>query len=165
MENINVGRLCYEKRIKPSLEEDPKLGVCVLFRNDKYKMWFDSQCPLTDFTKHRIGKALADDYYSDFESDFVIIDKHGKVLYSNCDAEITIDENHYIYINDTSYLVTVIEDKEKPMFVGGKNKREIDKKVAGLVSQKIIKKPKDFDGQRLTRFPIYKQDQEPASLG
>lgn len=130
--------------IKSAFLHDPELGVCVLFKNDAYKMWGHLGMPKSDFSIKRIEKLLTTGKYSDFETDFVIFDKNGEVCSSNCDSKITVGENGLMYLDDGRYVVVAIEDKNNPQYVGGANVKILNKKVMELIRKKVIKKPIAF---------------------
>lgn len=130
--------------IKRAFLHDPELGVCVLFKNDAYKMWGHFGMPKNDFSIKRLEKILSTGKYSDFETEFVVFDKTGEICSSNCNSKITVGENGLIYLDDGRYVVAAIEDKNKPQYVGGANVKILNKKVMELIRKKEIKKPVGF---------------------
>ena len=130
--------------IKTAFLHDPELGVCVLFKNDAYKMWGHLGLSQNDFSIRRLEKIVSTGKYSDFETDFIVFDKTGEICSSNCDSKITVAENGLIYLDDGRYVVAAIEDKSNPQFVGGENVKILNKKVMELIRKKVIKKPVGF---------------------
>ncbi|MBQ3158445.1 MAG: hypothetical protein IJB98_01990 [Clostridia bacterium] len=151
---LTGGTFYFKKYVKPSMIEEPRLGVCVVFKEDKYKMWFSHQLVLDDFSQYRLAKIISSEKYSDFEKEFVIIDKHGNVLYSNSNTKVVVDGNGFVHIDNDAYLIKVVDDDKNPRYIGGKDANEINKKVNSLVRDKTIKRPKDFIDSRFINPPL-----------
>ena len=97
-------------KIKKTLENEPCLGVCVVFKNDKFKRWFSMGMNDCDYCKEKLSEIVMKNKFSDFEKEFLIVDKFGNVCFSNCDANVTCDENGIIHINENECYVTAIEN-------------------------------------------------------
>ena len=97
---------------------------------------------------------------NDFVHDFVLVDKNGENCGSNFKVKTSIDENGFIHINDTDYLVKVVEDANSARFIGGRNVEEIEKKVRSLIDMGIIKKPIGFTAKGFKDKPIFESPQK-----
>lgn len=144
----NLGQLMFNKLIKPSLDRDPELGVCILYKNDKYGMWFSTQCPLLSIVEHKLYEILSRNYYSDFEKDFIVIDRNGNVLYTNNKAVVATDINGFIHVDNDSYIVCVVNDPLRPRYLGYQNINKLNKSVKSLISKKKIKELDEFKSDK-----------------
>jgi hypothetical protein len=139
MENIFPNKYFLPASVKHSMLRDPMLGVCIVFKDNKFKRWFSTGMPYSMYALERISNLMNNWKYSDFERDFVILDDNGDVCINNCNANVTKREDGLISVND-DYYVRVIKDKSFPQYVGGKTEEDVEKKIDTLVRSKQIKR-------------------------
>ena len=152
--------LCLPSGVKYALFQNPDLGVCVVSRDKKFKMWSADSCRDSVFTRQSISKMILSGQVNDFVHDFVLVDKNGENCGANFKVKTSIDENGFIHINDTDYLVKVVEDANSARFIGGRNVEEIEKKVRSLIDMGIIKKPIGFTAKGFKDKPIFESPQK-----
>lgn len=83
--------------------------------------------------------------------DYFIMDASGKILFKNIEIDKTIDKNGVIHLSspehDLDELVYPAERKKysyKHHFCHGREFKELNRQIVGMVDSKIIKTPKNF---------------------
>lgn len=159
MEYISGTPVCLPDKVRIALFQNPDLGVGVVFKDSKYKIWSVASYRDSKFTKQSISRMVLSGKFNDFAKDFVIVNKQGENCSANFDAKTSIDDNGYIHINDNAFLIKVIEDKNNPIYVGGKTVEAIEKQVREYVDKGVIKKPADFGPNGFSKKPIFEVSQ------
>ena len=145
------------KKLEYSINNNPKLGVCVIYKDNRINVWNSLQRTGSEFNKKAISTLLINDIYNDFANDFVVVNENGETCYSNCNASVAIDENGFIHINDDEYLVKPINDIKNPKYVGGRDIKAINRRTAKLIDDGKISTPKEFSKHGFTTLPIYQE--------
>ena len=125
--------------VKQAMLREPELGVCIVFKDNKFKRWFCTGLPYSGYALEKISNLMQNWKYSDFEKDFIILDDNGDVCVSNCSASVTKRDDGLISIDD-DYYVRIIKDKKSPKYIGGQTERDVEKKVDTLIRSKQIKR-------------------------
>lgn len=139
MEKVFPKKYFIPESVKHTMLRDPMLGVCIIFKDNKYNMWFSTGLPYSQYALEKISNLMSAWKYSDFERDFIILDDNGDVCVSNCDANVTKRDDGLISVDD-KYYVRVIKDKSFTRYVGGRTEKDVEKRIDTLVRSKQIKK-------------------------
>ena len=140
MFDVEDSRYLLPQRIRTAMFQDPILGVCVVFKDNKFKRWYSTNLSYSEYSLERLSNLMKRWKYSDFDQDFIILDGNGEVCCTNCKEEVTYDDKGLVMVGDNKYFVKIIKDKNYPQYVGGRTMEDIDKKVKSLVKNKKIKK-------------------------
>lgn len=132
------------QNVRVSMFRNPELGVCVVYKDNKVGSWYASQLSTTKFAKQRVKSMVCNDKVSDFEHDFVILNKDGEICSANCDAKVDVDEYGIIHVENDRILVKPLEDAVSPQYVSAKNLEELNRKIKYLIKAKQVKPPKGF---------------------
>lgn len=130
--------------IRRAMYQDPELGVCVIFKDNKFGFWAASQCAVTKFAKQHLKSVVIGGKVSDFEHDFVIVNKNGEICSANCKAKIDVDEYGIIHVENDKLLVKPLEDADSPRYVSAKTLYELNRKIKYLIKAKQVKRPQGF---------------------
>ena len=125
--------------VKQAMLREPELGVCIVFKDNKFKRWFSTGLPYSGYALEKISNLMKNWKYSDFEKDFIILDDNGDVCVSNCSASVIKRDDGLISIDD-DYFIRVIKDKKSFKYIGGQTERDVEKKVDTLIRSKQIKR-------------------------
>lgn len=145
--------------IKQQMLHKPDLGVCVVFNDNIIHSWNCIKLADSDFAEQRINHLIDNRKYSDFEKEFLIINDMGEVLFSNCEYDVVLDQNGYIHIDASSYLIKPVLEGKIPQYIGGKSLEEINEKARVLIAKGLMSKPKNFDKKGFKPSPIYTNSQ------
>ena len=118
--------------------QDPILGVCVSFKDNRFKRWYSLGFSYSPYSLSKLSSLVKDGKYSDFERDFVVLDGDGNVCCTNCD--VSVEKRDEMIIVDGKHYIKVIKDKSFPRYISGSSKMEIDKQEDILVRSKQIKR-------------------------
>ena len=116
------------EKVEIEFNRNPEMGVCVLFKNNKFKVWGHINLPYSVYAKHRITSLMLSNKYSDFENDFIIINSQGEICSANCKTPVTVD-NGVICVEGSKYFVKPVQTKKVSTFVGAANIAELNKKL------------------------------------
>ena len=130
--------------IRSAMFQNPELGVCVVYKDNRFKRWSSMQLKDSDFSKSRIASIILNGKVSDFEEEFVVLDQNGSVCSSNTDAKITVDSNGIVHIEDDKMLIKPLPEGVSPQYVSAKNLYELNRKILYLVKAKQVKRPEGF---------------------
>ena len=56
------------EKVEIEFNRNPEMGVCVLFKNNKFKVWGHINLPYSVYAKHRMTSLMLSNKYSDFEN-------------------------------------------------------------------------------------------------
>ena len=141
--------------VRTAMFQNPELGVCVLYKDNKFKRWSTLQLRDSDFSKNKLASMILDGQMSDFEEEFVVIDQDGNVCATNAKDKTSVDGFGIVHIENDKMLVKPLAEGVSPQFVSAKNMHELNRKILYLVKAKQVKRP---DGFGTRGYP-----EEPAS--
>lgn len=130
--------------IRIEMHQNPELGVCVVYKDNRHNIWHAMQHSATKFATQRVQSLVFDGKVSDFEHDFVIVNKDGEICSRNCDAKIAVDEYGIIHVENDRCLIKPLENALHPQYVSAKNMEELNKKINYLVRAKQVGRPDGF---------------------
>ena len=98
----------------------------------------------------------------------LLLDSDGNIMLRNCEVSVKKDENNFIHIYEpkTNFYLFVkafpIKDcPEKVIFVVTEDVSKLNKRIASLVSKKLINKPSDFSLKTgLKKLPIFQTPEQ-----
>ena len=138
---MNLENIYLPQKVKEAMVQEPELGVCVVFKDNRRNVWSAMQHSATKFATQRVMSIVLSGKMSDFEHDFVIVDKNCS---ANCDAKIMVDEYGIIHVEDDRCLIKPLEDAARPQYVSAKYIDELNNKINYLVRAKQVKRPEGF---------------------
>ena len=141
---MNLENIYLPQKVKEAMVQEPELGVCVVFKDNRRNVWSAMQHSATKFATQRVMSIVLSGKMSDFEHDFVIVDKNGEICSANCDAKVMVDEYGIIHVEDDRCLIKPLEDALHPQYVSAKNMEELNKKINYLVRAKQVGRPDGF---------------------
>ena len=136
------------EKVQFEFNNNPELGVCVIFKNNIFKVWGHINLPYSNFANHRISSLMLNGKYSDFEKDFVIINSNGEICSANCNAKVEVN-NGVVCVNDSQYFVKPVQTKKVSTFVGAANINELNKKLNSLGVKPVTVQPKKTITERV----------------
>ena len=131
-------------KVKSAMFQNPELGVCIVYRDNKNDIWHAMQHSATKYAKLRVATIVFGGQVSDFEHDFVILNKDGEVCSTNCDAKISVDKWGIIHIENDRCLIKPLENAVHPQYVSAKNMDDLNHKIKYLVKAKQATFPEGF---------------------
>ena len=143
MMNYNKETYIPEK-VKTAICQNPELGVCIVYKDNKNGVWNAIQHSANKYAKLRVATIVFGGQVSDFEHDFIILNKDGEVCSTNCDAPVSVDELGIIHIENDRCLIKPLEDVTYPQYVSAKNMDDLNRKIKYLVKAKQAKSPAGF---------------------
>jgi hypothetical protein len=131
-------------KVKSAMCQNPELGVCVVYKDNRHNIWHAMQHSATKFAKLRVASMVFGGQVSDFEHNFVIVDKNGEICSTNYDAKISGDKLGVIHVENDKCLIRPLQDPMTPRYDSPKNMHELKSKIKCLVRAGQVKPPKGF---------------------